>query len=211
MSKQPTPINNLIIVGYASALTSAKVPRIVPPVFKFKDDTKALLPPFKVVSDFVLGGVVTHSDELQSLANQEKITLFKDSFSAKAASQLWIDETMSPNYAPARDVRKTLRAKANDLYESALVKFDTCAFEEASHLAGQALSANESLVEAWAVIVTIDRIQQQEDSAALMTRFAMAHARPETFQMIVDALMARVNTAKPKVEPIALPKARKIS
>ncbi len=77
-----TRLSQLMIIGYAGRCTPNALPDIVLPVFAADGCTAALLPPFRVDRDRVIGGRKVTLAECLRLNDDGEITLFSVSFPA---------------------------------------------------------------------------------------------------------------------------------
>ena len=103
-SVEETPKTHLVtdleIIGYANSLDESLVPRVVAPIFRYRDDVETLLfPPFRIPEDHVLGGTIGHIAEMQGLIDSGQATKIDTPIPAQLSQSLWINSEMEPVYA----------------------------------------------------------------------------------------------------------------
>ncbi len=77
MKKMPEThlVKDLEIVGYANSLNESLVPRVVAPIFRYRDDVEVLLfPPFEIPGENVLGGTTGSVAEMQEMIDSGRAT-----------------------------------------------------------------------------------------------------------------------------------------
>lgn len=202
MSDTLVPLSELEIVGYADVLSKDMVPFIVPPVFRFKDSEKALLPPFDLVGAYVVDGVPSHISELQRLEEQRRITLLDTVIHAEAEHQLWLDEAMNPQYEPQDDAADHLQEKSLALGKQAIAAFKEGDQDTAARLAAQALAADDTHDGCWALVAAMHRLNDREEEEELITESALTRVLPDLFEEWVSYFVNLVSEGTPAMEDL---------
>src|SRR5436309_96818 len=88
----PIPVANLTILAYANRFARGAPPRKVAPIFQLKDNpTRLILPPFKLVGEYVSGGTVGAVDDLEATVEEGNATRLENPIQAEPDSVLWVE------------------------------------------------------------------------------------------------------------------------
>jgi hypothetical protein len=184
----PVPINELEIIGYATALKETMLPSVVPPVFRFKaNPSRAFLPPYAFHGDQLWNAVEVGLPELQSLAEGGEITVFTDGFPAQVGFELWVDPSFQRHYQPRSQAHDALRAIAWDQIKKAEEALQRNAFADAERYCGVALSADDRLVEPLAIRASIQRARRDSAGERMFFRLASGLMTEAGFAKLVAA------------------------
>jgi hypothetical protein len=183
----PWNLDDLEIVGYADVLKETMLPSVVPPVFRLKTDSqRAFLPPYSFNAGFLCNATEVPGSEMEELRDSREITLFDDAFPARAGFELWVDQSFQCHYQRLDEVKRKLRAIAEEAIrnaEDALRRDDR---QQAERLSGVAISADDRRVEPLAIKAAIRRIQRNSTGERLMAELAAPVLEERLFNLLVD-------------------------
>jgi hypothetical protein len=196
----PWNLDDLEIVGYADVLKETMLPSVVPPVFRLKTDAqRAFLPPYSFNAGFLCNATEVPRSELEELRDSREITLFDNAFPARAGFELWVDQSFQWHYQRLDEVKRKLRAIAEEAIrnaEDALRRDDR---QQAEHLSGVAISADDRRVEPLAIKAAIRRIQRNRTGERLMAELAAPVMEERLFSLLVDDYYASRQQPAPAV------------
>ena len=183
----PWNLDDLEIVGYADVLKETMLPSVVPPVFRLKTDAqRAFLPPYSFNAGFLCNATEVPRSELEELRDSREITLFDHAFPARAGFELWVDQSFQWHYQRLDEVKRKLRAIAEEAIrnaEDALRRDDR---QQADRLSGVAISADDRRVEPLAIKAAIRRIQRNSTGERLMAELAAPVMEERLFKLLVN-------------------------
>ena len=183
----PWNLDDLEIVGYADVLKETMLPSVVPPVFRLKTDAqRAFLPPYSFNAGFLCNATEVPRSELEELRDSREITLFDNAFLARAGFELWVDQSFQWHYQRLDEVKRKLRAIAEEAIrnaEDALRRDDR---QQAERLSGVAISADDRRVEPLAIKAAIRRIQRNSTGERLMAELAAPVMEERLFKLLVN-------------------------
>ena len=183
----PWNLDDLEIVGYADVLKETMLPSVVPPVFRLKTDAqRAFLPPYSFNAGFLCNATEVPGSEMEELRDSREITLFDDAFPARAGFELWVDQSFQCHYQRLDEVKRKLRAIAEEAIrnaEDALRRDDR---QQAERLSGVAISADDRRVEPLAIKAAIRRTQRNSTGERLMAELAAPVMEERLFNLLVD-------------------------
>jgi hypothetical protein len=183
----PWNLDDLEIVGYADVLKETMLPSVVPPVFRLKTDARrAFLPPYSFNAGFLCNATEVPGSELEELRDSREITLFDNAFPARAGFELWVDQSFQCHYQRLDEVKRKLRAIAEEAIrnaEDALRRDDR---QQAERLSGVAISADDRRVEPLAIKAAIRRIQSNRTGERLMAELAAPVMEERLFKVLVN-------------------------
>lgn len=183
----PWNLDDLEIVGYADVLKETMLPSVVPPVFRLKTDAqRAFLPPYSFNAGFLCNATEVPRSELEELRDSREITLFDNAFPARAGFELWVDQSFQWHYQRLDEVKRKLRAIAEEAIrnaEDALRRDDR---QQAERLSGVAISADDRRVEPLAIKAAIRRIQRNSTGERLMAELAAPVMEERLFKLLVN-------------------------
>jgi hypothetical protein len=164
-------INELEIVGYAGAFSVGTLPRVVAPIFRFKNDQeKYIFPPFKLISDQVVGGVVGNVGNFQRLLAHGDGTQLRNVILPRSESVLWIENGNIPHYQAAAEHIRNWRAEARKKYREAKLALAREDLPDAQLLARHAFALDERYWQALALQSAVDiRMGNSQGAEALST------------------------------------------
>jgi hypothetical protein len=186
------PIEHLEVIGYSDPRTREMVPSVVPPVFRFTGEARALVPPYILNGGFVLRPVEIDMDEVLDLAAGRDIILFEQPFPAQADFQLWLDQSFVPRYEYRTQAEENLLALSRQFMHSATVAFRFNNLEESDTQASAAISANPKCVESLALKAAIRRRENNPQGERLMASLAEPYLDQASFRVLVDSYSAVV-------------------
>ena len=196
----PWNLDDLEIVGYADVLKETMLPSVVPPVFRLKTDAqRAFLPPYSFNAGFLCNATEVPRSELEELRDSREITLFDNAFTARAGFELWVDQSFQWHYQRLDEVKRKLRAIAEEAIrnaEDALRRDDR---QQAERLSGVAISADDRRVEPLAIKAAIRRIQRNSTGERLMAELAAPVMEERLFNLLVDDYCASREQSTPAV------------
>jgi hypothetical protein len=123
---------------------------------------------------------------LEELRDSREITLFDNAFPARAGFELWVDQSFQWHYQRLDEVKRKLRAIAEEAIrnaEDALRRDDR---QQAERLSGVAISADDRRVEPLAIKAAIRRIQRNSAGERLMAELAAPVMEERLFNLLVD-------------------------
>jgi hypothetical protein len=123
---------------------------------------------------------------LEELRDSREITLFDNAFPARAGFELWVDQSFQWHYQRLDEVKRKLRAIAEEAIrnaEDALRKGD---LQQAERLSGVAISADDRRVEPLAIKAAICRIQRNSTGEQLMAELAAPVLEERLFNLLVN-------------------------
>jgi len=182
----------LVVVGYATKLSTTMVPTIVTPIFRLKhDEDQYLMPPFKIYEGRVHGGWIISHEECKKLSEREEITILEPILiQARDRHDLWIDDRHRPHYEPVAEVAHNLRMLAKEsLIEAEKLLFKN-ELDEAERKASAARSADPQLVDSLAIKAAIRRHKGEIEAAEFVEDLAKADWLP-TLEGSFKALVER--------------------
>jgi len=178
---------DLEIVGYSDVLTVDLVPRIVPPIFRFRAEAeKLLIPPFRLIDDHVEGGIEGDESDLDRFVGNEQATRIPQPIQARPKHHLWIDEHFKPQYGPEGKVVERLRAVAKKNIPLAWEAIHKEDFDTALQLAQTAIAADEFSLDALLVKAVADKLRGHDDRAAVVAKIAAVTYPDVSFDALVD-------------------------
>jgi hypothetical protein len=174
------------------------LPSVVPPVFRLKTDAqRAFLPPYSFNAGFLCNATEVPRSELEELRDSREITLFDSAFPARAGFELWVDQSFQCNYQRLNEVKRKLRAIADEairMAEDALRRDDR---QQAERLSGVAISADDRRVQPLAIKAAIRRIQGNRTGEQLMAELAAPVLDEKGFDLLVDDYCASRQQSTP--------------
>lgn len=196
----PWNLDDLEIVGYADVLKETMLPSVVPPVFRLKTDAqRAFLPPYSFNAGFLCNATEVPRSELEELRDSREITLFDNAFPARAGFELWVDQSFQCHYQRLDEVKRKLRAIAEEAIrnaEDALRRDDR---QQAESLSGVAISADDRRVEPLAIKAAIRRLQGNRTGEQLMAELAAPVLDQKGFDLLVGDYCASQQRSTPAV------------
>lgn len=178
---------DLEIVGYSNVLTVDLVPRIVPPIFRFRSDpARLLIPPFRLVDDHVEGGIEGDESDLDRFVGSEQATRIQPPIQARPVHHLWIDQRFKPHYGAEGKVIERLRAVAKKNIPLAWAAIHKEDFDKALQLAQTAIAADELSLDALLVKAVVDKLTGHDDRAAVLSDIAAVTYPGVSFDALVD-------------------------
>ena len=198
----PWNLDDLEIVGYADVLKETMLPSVVPPVFRLKTDAqRAFLPPYSFNAGFLCNATEVPRSELEELRDSREITLFDNALPARAGFELWVDQSFQWHYQRLDEVKRKLRAIAEEAIrnaEDALRRDDR---QQAERLSGVAISADDRRVEPLAIKAAIRRIQRNRTGERLMAELAAPVMEERLFSLLVNDYCASRQQPAPAAPP----------
>jgi hypothetical protein len=183
----PWNLDELEIVGYANVLTETMLPSVVPPVFRLKaDHGRALVPPYHINGRLLWNATQVPDSELEDLRDSEEITLFHDAFPACGGHELWVDDSFQIHYQPQYEAEEELGRIATESIQGAEDALRRGDIEQAEHLSGVAICANDRRVEPLAIKAAICRSKEDWAGERLMGDLAAPRMKERPFRRVVD-------------------------
>jgi hypothetical protein len=186
MSKQPVPLEQLEVIGYAEVLPEGKGPAVVPPVFRdHPDPSRCFVPPFRIAENWLINPQCVSFTEVQHLANAESLTLFKGApLPAQAGHKLWVDVNSGVHYEPGSTANRHLQAIYEQRLDAATAALRQGRIDEAEEEAGIALAADETKLESDALLAACHALRgEQKEVLFLKDASEKDGHRAETFAL----------------------------
>lgn len=188
--REPLPITDLEVIGYANRLTETTRPAVVPPIFRLKSDpARIFLPPYVIQEGFVCSATETTLAELARLDGAEEATSFGQFLPASRDYELWIDEDGAPRYEPIAVAHAHLREIASRSIGIAVAALARGDDDGAKRACRTAISADDRLIEPLAIIAAIARRRNDRSTDRLMGKLAENRATPSGFEIMVKGYM----------------------
>lgn len=185
-------IHDLEIIGYAERLTEDLLPRMVVPVFRFRHEpNEVLMPPYRPETSHIHGGVRGTVLELATAEAQGRFTALESPISAQPGHRLWIDRSFQPRYEPETEARRHLSEIAKQSAAASKEALRENRYEEALDLAQEAISADESCIDAVLTKAIVHRLLGNEGRVALLADVAAAIDPHIDFNSWIDLYQAR--------------------
>jgi len=163
------------------------VPSVVPPVFRLKADRgRALLPPYHLNRGFVWNATEVPDSELEELRDSDEITLFDGAFPASSDFELWIDDAFQYHYQPEYEAEEELGRIATEAIQGAEEALRRGDIEQAEHLSGVAICADDRKMEPLAIKAAICRMKEDWAGERLMRELAAPRLTEGLFQQMVS-------------------------
>ena len=186
---EPTLLDDLVIIGYADALTVDALPRIVTPVFRHRTEKdRILLPPFRLYDNFVFGGAWDSINRWQSLIKTGNMTELVETITAQGDHQLWIDQNNQPRYELRSTAHKNLETIAAEKVNEAQEALAHGSLDIADQLATTAFNADDRNIEALILKAAVRRLEGKSRNISFFA--SLAHGiEPEHFSILVANLL----------------------
>jgi len=188
MKTQPILLDELEVIGYADTLPGGKGPAVVPPVFRYRARTEScVLPPFRIVGEWLIGSQSVSFAEVQELMVEERVTLPNGlSIPTSKDHQLWIDEDGVVHYEPSGKARGNLRGIHLHHLRAGITALGKGEIDIAQEHAGIALAADDKALEPRALIAACYALRGQGMAASFMGQSVeQAGLNPESFTLLV--------------------------
>ncbi len=170
-------LRDLEIVGYADTLSETFLPQLVAPIFRLRSHPETmLLPPFRLAEERLEDAVWADRAELDQALGRGQATLLPAVIEAKPDHDLWVDGDFAIHYAPAPQVRQTLRRLAQSSVRQAQDALARRDLEAAAQHAQAAICADDGCLNALLVKALVHRLEGQEQKVEMLADVAEAVA-----------------------------------
>ncbi|UCD57676.1 MAG: hypothetical protein JSV16_00790 [Candidatus Hydrogenedentota bacterium] len=189
MVPEPTPLDDLEIIGYADALPEEALPRIVTPVFRRKKHhDRILLPPFRLDANCAYGGDWDGMSRWQSLIKTGNMTELIQIIPAQSDHQLWIDQDNEPRYERRSTAHKNLDTISKERVGEAQEALSQNDLDTAERLATTAFNADDRNIDALVVKAAVRKLQGKPRHIAFFA--SLAHGiTVDHFTTLVENLL----------------------
>jgi hypothetical protein len=196
MKEHPLRLDQLEIIGYADVLPGGKGPALPPPVFCDRQDHHhCFLPPFRIADEWLLSPRCVPLAEVQDLADDRRITLFKDAPRlARPGYQLWVGVDGGLHYEPSSEAKQNLRRIYKEHLDAATAALRRGRIDEAEEKAGIALAADDDTrlePDALMAACHVLRLEEKEVLSSKASAEDDGHS-PELFALLVERYLEMV-------------------
>lgn len=161
-------LHDLMIVGYGTALDSADLPTIVPPIFGFRIGGQrfAVFPPLELSGERVMRGVVAPIGDLARFMAEGRATRLTTPLRAQPDHELWVDQEMRPHYGPCEEVERDLATIAAASMEEARRLLEKGELDRAYSQAQASLNGDDRQLEPHLVQAAIHDLKGERELLA---------------------------------------------
>jgi hypothetical protein len=183
-------IDQLEIVGYAGTFKARTLPRVVAPIFRFKDNPENLIfPPFRLIADQVVEPALGNPGDLERMVSHGDVTLLQKVIAPKPNSVLWIERGPVPHYQPSSEQTRKWRTDAKQKYHEAKVAYGRKQWDQAQELARLAFALDERSWQSLALQAAIDMQQGDLEGAETLQTIAADLVEKVDFDAMVKSLL----------------------
>lgn len=183
-------LKDLEIVGYNDVFEYENVPRLVKPIFKYKNEDCYIFTPYIIHKDSVIDGVIGDSNDWNRFLN-DKISSIESTFVASVDFNLWIDENFKIHYTPskvAEDNLQTCSRKLSSKAECFLLDSD---YDKADVYASKSISANDKNINAWLVLAAMYKLTGETDMTEIVIKDTLSdYIDSNSFDILLDDLLS---------------------
>ena len=189
-------VTDLEIVGYAGSLNKSLVPRVVAPIFQYRDNAQILLfPPFRIPENHVLGGTTGTITEMQEMVDSGRATRIEPPIPALPEHSLWINSEMAPLYADRYAVEEELKATAWKSIAKAKALLLQGDIDGADTACVVALNADDRIPDPLIIRSVICRRNGRPDLADVMRDMALTLCGADVFDPAVEHWIKRLDAS----------------
>ncbi|MDB6140313.1 MAG: hypothetical protein JWO94_3385, partial [Verrucomicrobiaceae bacterium] len=160
------PLAELDIIAYGSALETPVRPRVLPPVFRVRQDpSRILMSPFSLVGTEVVNPVIVSAEELEDCILREEVTRLDAPIPAQPFHDLWVNEQGHIAYQPKNEVKRAFKELYDRHLPLARQSLADRRYEDATRHAEIARSANPTHLKPLEILGAIELALHGKDSS----------------------------------------------
>lgn len=177
------------IIGFASVVETPTLPRVLPLVFRKRDESeKILLPPFNLIFDEIFGATESDSEELEDLIAKEQITRLPEPMPGKIAHDLWVNENGKVSYNPKAEVQEAFKDIFTKHLESARKALEKKDYAAAGRHAAVARAVNPTHLDPLVIRAATEQLTGKTSQVNFTRHLASSHISVDRF----DRMMAEI-------------------
>jgi hypothetical protein len=178
----------LEIVGFASVIGPDPLPRILPPVFRSRENEDIfILPPFAVSGDEVFNATQVGRSDFEALVDKGSITPLDTAIPADTNRDLWVDAEGQIHY----DLKSTARKAFEQIFEKHLAlaqeSLDAREYAAVGRHTAIARAVKPSHLNPLVLRATAEKLADKHQEAAFTRHIASAYVSPAEFDQLVKA------------------------